>query len=473
MEQSAHTSKKLSLRRIAGFACNQGFVFFLFYMGLNRSFDFGPFSLERADLIVTLLFMAIGFLTVNSVPAHFKKALTARPLMLLYALLFASGSLIPDVSNMQENLGWLLLEGMFIGISCSLLLVSWGRAFGEVPIKISIPEVFIGSLLGALFGLVISFVPIPRTDFVFRILPFASAIALMVGFQPGFGLVTARNLDDDSKQTAALLSLKILTGTALFGMAAGLMETFNTDPGMQAMPSYAVAFLLFIAFALGVLSLLRSDGFGRGASLNKAYRTAILVLLTGFILVPAPFFADSVVSGEAIVLAGYLSLSAVLISLFLVLASITGISTLSSFSRGFAALFGGELLGVVLANCLNSTQVDQITPYTVVVLAAILVMFSYIFLFTERDFDNLSEMVIDKDSLESRCEAIVEQYGLSSREAEILPFALKGRTSERISQELFISKSTVDTHLRRIYNKVGVHSRQELIDVSENNSIKY
>ena len=473
MEQNTHTSKKLSPRRIAGFACNQGFVFFLFYMGLNRSFSFGPFSFERADLIVTLFFMAVGFLVINIVSTNTKKVLTARPIMLLYAFLFASGSLIPYITGVQGNVGWLLLEGGCIGISCSLLLVSWGRAFGEVPTKISIPEVFIGSLLGALFGLGVSFVPIPRTDLVFRILPFVSAIALMVGSQPGFGLVSSRNFDNDSKQSAALLSLKVLAGTALFGMAAGLMETFNTDPGMQAMPSYAIAFLLFAAFAVGVLSLLLSDGFGRGASLNKAYRIAILVLLTGFILVPAPFFAGSIVSGEAIVLAGYLSLSAVLISLFLVLASITGISSLSSFSRGFAALFGGELLGVIVANCLNSTQVEFATPYTVVVLAAVLVMFSYIFLFTERDFDNLSEMVTDKDSFENRCEAIIEKYGLSSREAEILPFVLKGRTSERISQELFISKSTVDTHLRRIYGKVDVHSRQELIDISEKTSIKY
>ena len=33
--------------------------------------------------------------------------------------------------------------------------------------------------------------------------------------------------------------------------------------------------------------------------------------------------------------------------------------------------------------------------------------------------------------------------------------------------ERFIAKSTVDTHLRRIYGKCGVHSRQELIDLGE------
>ena len=56
---------------------------------------------------------------------------------------------------------------------------------------------------------------------------------------------------------------------------------------------------------------------------------------------------------------------------------------------------------------------------------------------------------------------------MEKREAEILPFALKGRTGERIAAEFYISKSTVDTHLRRIYAKCGVHGRQELIDLGE------
>ena len=39
--------------------------------------------------------------------------------------------------------------------------------------------------------------------------------------------------------------------------------------------------------------------------------------------------------------------------------------------------------------------------------------------------------------------------------------------AERIAGEFFISKNTVDTHLRRIYVKCDVHTRQELIDLGE------
>ena len=43
----------------------------------------------------------------------------------------------------------------------------------------------------------------------------------------------------------------------------------------------------------------------------------------------------------------------------------------------------------------------------------------------------------------------------------------KGRSAARIQEELFISKGTVSTHLRHIYQKMDVHSKQEMLDVIE------
>ena len=465
MEQKARFPERLSGRRVIGFACNQGFVFFLFYMGNNRAYALGSFTIERAELVGTLLFMCLAFVGLNLTSEKAKQALFARPALLLYALMLAAGSLVPYLAG-AGSLPWLAAESLLVGVPCACLLAAWGRSFGEAPAKASVPEVFLASLFGALFGIAASFLPFSRADLAFRALPFVSAIALMAAPQAAGSLKPAAAAGGSAPDTV-LLSAKIIAGTALFGMAAGLMETFNTDPGTAVMPTYGVALLLLAAFAVGTLSLLLSDGFGRGAALNKAYRLALFVMILGFLLVPAPFFADSAVSGEAVVLGGYLGLTAVLTSLFLVLASITGTSTTLSFSRGFAALFGGEFVGVFLANAVDAAQPDGATPYFVVVFAGMTVLFSYLFLFTEGDFSNLSEIVTRTDSFEDRCKALVGHYGLSAREAEILPFILKGRTSERISQELFISKSTVETHLRRIYAKAGVHSRQELIDLNE------
>jgi DNA-binding NarL/FixJ family response regulator len=54
---------------------------------------------------------------------------------------------------------------------------------------------------------------------------------------------------------------------------------------------------------------------------------------------------------------------------------------------------------------------------------------------------------------------------LTPREAEIFGYLLQGRSLPYISEKLFISNGTVRTHVRNIYKKLKVHSRQELIDL--------
>ncbi len=52
---------------------------------------------------------------------------------------------------------------------------------------------------------------------------------------------------------------------------------------------------------------------------------------------------------------------------------------------------------------------------------------------------------------------------LSERELEVLRFIASGLSNKKISEELFISVSTVKTHLQNIYGRLNVHSRTEAI----------
>lgn len=61
--------------------------------------------------------------------------------------------------------------------------------------------------------------------------------------------------------------------------------------------------------------------------------------------------------------------------------------------------------------------------------------------------------------------AVADRFGLSERERDVFALLAEGRTSARIQEELCIAAGTVNYHTRNIYSKLGVHSRQELIDL--------
>lgn len=58
-------------------------------------------------------------------------------------------------------------------------------------------------------------------------------------------------------------------------------------------------------------------------------------------------------------------------------------------------------------------------------------------------------------------------YKLSPREIEVLHILLRGRDVKYIMDKFCISQSTAKTHVYNIYRKLGIHSRQELIDFVE------
>lgn len=66
---------------------------------------------------------------------------------------------------------------------------------------------------------------------------------------------------------------------------------------------------------------------------------------------------------------------------------------------------------------------------------------------------------------EAHLDAFAQAHRLSPREREILGLISKGRDVPYIEQELVLSKSTVKTHIRHIYEKCEVSSRQALIDL--------
>lgn len=75
------------------------------------------------------------------------------------------------------------------------------------------------------------------------------------------------------------------------------------------------------------------------------------------------------------------------------------------------------------------------------------------------------QSAMQSGKFERRIIDFAETYGLSARETDVLRQLLKGRGYARIQQELHIAEGTVNYHVRNIYAKTNVHSREKLIDL--------
>ena len=461
-------------------------MFALFYLGWNSALTVGGLTFERIDLLITLLAAAATFVVLRAVALRVRDVLLNRSLMWCYAVLLAIGSSVslPD----EYGLASMVMEGVLVGVPFACMLAAWGRALGARSHGESSRGVLLATAVAAVFTflLAIACTRFPLAAAVANLLPFGSAWALggiepLLSSERGEGSVAAQKpslftfstlfASGEQRVETHRISRKVVGGSVVFGLAGGLMETYASDPGSVATPTFAATLLLLALFCAGSLQVVgvsarRSGSDGEVSRLLVGvYRLALLLMMAGYLFMPV--LEPYGVPGDSIVLAGYLGLSAVLVSLFVLMAKLTGMDAALSFSRGFAALYLGEAGGLALGNALQIVSPSGDIPFAVASCAGFATLFAYLFLFTEGDFLALSHIAKQADRFGDACRVMAAKFKLSKRESEILPLALRGRTGERMAAELFIAKSTVDTHLRRIYGKCGVHSRQELIDLGE------
>lgn len=151
-----------------------------------------------------------------------------------------------------------------------------------------------------------------------------------------------------------------------------------------------------------------------------------------------------------------------------------GINALWLFGFSRAARVFASLGGGVCADWLAAGSSQLCT----VVLAAVAVILASCFMWalTENDYATTWGMVPlapvrpDDDStgagmtaVEQRCVQLSRAHGLTRREEETLTLVATGSTLAQIEEQMVISKGTARVHVRHVYAKLGVHSREELL----------
>lgn len=88
----------------------------------------------------------------------------------------------------------------------------------------------------------------------------------------------------------------------------------------------------------------------------------------------------------------------------------------------------------------------------------------------QQEQDHLRQSLVDAndEDFNRACVTIGHDCGLTKRETEVLQLLARGRDVAYVCNELFLARNTVKGYTKSIYAKLGVHSKQEVIDMVEN-----
>lgn len=136
------------------------------------------------------------------------------------------------------------------------------------------------------------------------------------------------------------------------------------------------------------------------------------------------------------------------------------IAHLEKVNRIFAIIF---ILIVPISLFANYTLTNMGYQLTI----GLTIPLVFIILSTHKLLDDLRRLSLINTKIEPNLQHF-ENYHISEREKEIATLLIEGKTYKQISEQLFISISTVKSHTSKIYKKCGVKNRNELSHLLSN-----
>jgi DNA-binding CsgD family transcriptional regulator len=79
----------------------------------------------------------------------------------------------------------------------------------------------------------------------------------------------------------------------------------------------------------------------------------------------------------------------------------------------------------------------------------------------------IQDETIHQDFIPACCDVLRKEYSLTERQTEVLELIARGRDVTRIADALCVSYNTARSHCRNLYAKLGIHKRQEILDMLE------
>lgn len=395
-----------------------------------------------------------------------------------------------------------IVGGALLGCGSALFYLLWQRLFASQAPAQGTHDLVVGTVYSALFYFGLYLIPRAVTSFLIALvfLPlFWLALVLKnrtINFsQPMFEDIPRENRRVYRRAITSMWRSALCIGA--LSLCAGIMRSFAiTDPAIGSYVNILSMGALLIA-ALCLLAVWQIRNLY--LDITKLYQMVFPFVITGLVLVP--FLSESYLSWLA---AGLYAVYG--IALLLMMIQCAQISRTRGVNPVFSyGLFGGIVyafhdLGFILGRFPDSIAVAGLDAHALTALLAVYLLALMLFLSAgtfkskQPGTEGIELMAISprplelqakrkrstsaadmgeqsakqpayRDLISKQVDALKNSSGLSTREAEVVDLIARGYTVPRIAEQLYISENTVRTHTKHIYSKLGIHKKQELIDL--------
>lgn len=415
-----------------------------------------------ASTLVYVIFITVPFLRKCN-RLHIPSLLSVLSLVAGMGLSF-----LFDAAHFGNDLQ-IPLGGALIGVGSALLFLSWGQAFSLLNSSSLVPTT--AALFVTAYLLKLIFTPFAGTPFNLAIIGCSIIVsALPLDWIQQKKLETASVSAQDTTSNLSIQKTLLSLWKPLFGcILCCMVWGFTWGNGLQGatVPATDITTIFFsdlgkagAALLILIRVIIKPFDPTRGFLLPVAAGCLLLGWMFNpveGVLGPLPMGFISAFGFAAFEIALWTKTTEIALGK-------PGLSRLL-FAVTRSVLACTILLGIASAPLFGEQGAELFTPACIVVFFVLYAASSSKSGVRTSSQEKLTpSMPPPKNStLDTGLITLCEECRLSPRESEVFLLFVKGHSAKYISDLLIVSPHTVKTHIKRIYEKVGVHSKDELI----------
>jgi len=459
--------------RLFGLGFHQAWVFLIV---LNPGFFAGaaelPFNMNLVQVMLNVtLSVGLVFFMFGG-----RRLLSLKLVLFSFSGICALGTLLIVLAMMFHHSWSLLLIGIILtGLGSSVLILSWGQLWTELSTAQMGLHLIISYTFAYILCAFLCLLPLLPSAIIAALLPFASALSLhenrrILTESPASNEKDSRFANDKPK----LFVKRFFCAIVIIAVAYGASRPLTLSSSAADKPLYSAISMALVFIVLFSVVLLFSK---KEALVFRIYRVMFAAIIIGYLCFPFVPQEFHWIPG-ALVACGSKLLNQLVWLLYPEVSLRIKGTRLVLFGWASVSLhvftIPGAFIGSFVLLGLELSQPLVLSIVCTVMVAAL--VFLMLFVFKEKDFhllfpDKKSKAVVYKIDSADVYDEVKQHYSLSERELDVFKLLANGRTVPFVAAELFMSQSTVKTHIKHIYSKMDIHNRQELHNIIENFSV--